>query len=44
VKSLFSEKKAEFDYFVAYAMYKKVKGTLLMQYGISDSQLRITKK
>jgi len=44
VKSLFNEKKTEVDYFVAYAMYEKVKGTLLMQYGISDSQLGITEK
>jgi outer membrane protein TolC len=44
VRSLFSEKKAEFDYFVAYAAYEKARGTLLMQYAISDPQLEITEK
>ena len=42
VKSLFNEKKSEHDYYIAYALYGKTKGTLLMQYGISDAELGIT--
>jgi outer membrane protein len=44
VRSLFSEKKVGCDYFVAYAAYEKARGTLLMQYAISDPQLEITEK
>jgi outer membrane protein TolC len=42
VRSLFNEKKSEHDYHIAYALYGKTKGTLLMQYGISDAELGIT--
>ncbi len=42
VKSLLDEKKAEFDYHIAIAEYEKMKGTLLIKFGISDSELGMT--
>jgi outer membrane protein TolC len=39
VRSLFNEKKSDHDYHIAYALYGKTKGTLLMHYGISNAGL-----
>lgn len=43
VNSLLNEKGAEYDYHISLSEYEKVKGTLLMKFGISDSELGIIK-
>jgi outer membrane protein TolC len=43
IKSLLNEKGADFYYHISLSEYEKVKGTLLIKFGISDSELGITK-
>jgi outer membrane protein len=42
VNSLLNEKKAEFVYHISIAEHEKMKGTLLIKFGISDSELGMT--